>query len=620
MPLKFLISACYEIFHSYSAAIAVFTLLTKIILFPVSVWTHLNSLKMVSLMPELNRLKITYYGDGETIAEETQRLYKQVRYNPFLNAVPMIVQLVLLAGVIGAVRNLLGGSESVLVSLPISLGGAFLLVPVAAGMAALLLGLSQNHINPLQREQKRGEQAATNGISVSISLLLGFSVPVGVGIYWICSNLFSILNQIVLNAVIPARKHVDYTALQESRKQLAELESFSQAASKDEKKREKADYRSFFSVANKHLVFYSENSGFYKYFRATIEYLLVHSNVIIHYVTNDPDDQIFEIAKRQERIHPYYIGRKKLITLMMKMDADVVVMTTPDLDNYYLKRSYVRKDIEYIYTDHGISSTTMVVRKGAYDNFDTIFCKGQFQIDEIRETEKLYHLPEKKLVKVGFGMLDDLIEQYQQQGGIANNPPKILIAPSWQKDNILDSCIHEMLPSLLERDYCVTVRPHPEYIKRCPNKVESLINRYKGTKNLVIETDFSSNATIFTADLVITDWSSIAFEFALCTLRPALFIDTPMKILNPDFGKYKVRPIDIVWRNEVGKSLKPEEAEKTGKLAGILLSQREEYKDKIRQLRQSNIFNIGSAGEAGGQYILSCIKKKQLERKEMQSS
>ena len=28
---------------------------------------------------------------------------------------------------------------------------------------------------------------------------------------------------------------------------------------------------------------------------------------------------------------------------MMKMDADVVVMTMPDIENYHIKRSYIRK-------------------------------------------------------------------------------------------------------------------------------------------------------------------------------------------------------------------------------------------------------------------------------------
>ncbi len=59
---------------------------------------------------------------------------------------------------------------------------------------------------------------------------------------------------------------------------------------------------------------------------------------------------------------------------MMKMDADIVVMTTPDLDNFYLKRSYVRKDIEYIYIPHGMGSSTMRARKGCLDHFDTVLC------------------------------------------------------------------------------------------------------------------------------------------------------------------------------------------------------------------------------------------------------
>ena len=66
-------------------------------------------------------------------------------------------------------------------------------------------------------------------------------------------------------------------------------------------------------------------------------------------MTSDPKDKVFELAKEQPRIKPYYIGDHKLIMLMMKMDADIVVMTCPDIENYHLKRSYIRKDIEYIY-------------------------------------------------------------------------------------------------------------------------------------------------------------------------------------------------------------------------------------------------------------------------------
>lgn len=87
-----------------------------------------------------------------------------------------------------------------------------------------------------------------------------------------------------------------------------------------------------------------------------------------------------------------------MVTVFMKMDADIVLMTTPDLETYYYKRSYVKKDIEYIYTVHGPMSTHMVMNKGCLDHFDTIFCVGDFQIPEIRKQEELYNLPKKSLL------------------------------------------------------------------------------------------------------------------------------------------------------------------------------------------------------------------------------
>lgn len=154
--LGYLIEFCYNILHNYGLAIVMFTLLTKVILFPLSIWVHKNSIKMVKMMPEINDLKAKYFGDKDTIAEETQKLYKREKYHPLASTVPMIIQLVLLMGVVDAVKLLLGNSDSVLTLIPIQEGGATLLMPLAAGFAALLLTLAQNRISPLQREPGQG--------------------------------------------------------------------------------------------------------------------------------------------------------------------------------------------------------------------------------------------------------------------------------------------------------------------------------------------------------------------------------------------------------------------------------------------------------------------------------
>jgi len=612
-PMIWLLGICKQIFGSYTAAIVVFTILTKVILFPVSLWSHINSLKMVSLLPEINRLKITFYGDKERIGEEQATLYKREGYHPLLSMLPLALQLVILAGMVDAIHTITDtGVVPTLGLIPVEAGGWTLLAPLLAGLAALALGQAQNHINPLQREQSKAEQWTTNGISIAISLFLGAFVALGVALYWICSNLCSILNQLACNFIIPPEKKVNYAALRESQRELADISQLGGKHSPEEKKREKADYKRFFSVANKHLVFYSEKSGFYKYFQNVVEYLLSHSNVIIHYVTSDPDDRIFQKAEQNPNIKAYYIGQKKLITLMMKMDADMVVMTTPGLDNHYLKRSYVRRDIEYIYMFHGITSTNMVVPQSSYDHFDTIFCVGQHQIDELKEAEQMHETQKKNLVPCGYGLFDNLIAAYEKMGDVQNARPKILIAPSWQEDNILDSCIDGLLEALMTDKYDIIVRPHPEYVKRFPGKMKALLAKYQDQTDghFVIETDFSSNATIFTADLLITDWSGIAYEFSFCTLRPSLFIDTPMKVLNPEYNRYRELPTDIAWRNQVGRSLTPEEISAAGGVVEKLLERKDAYSGEIRQLRERCLFHVGNSGEVGGKYILSRLTEK----------
>ena len=616
IPLAALLRLCYRFLHHYSLAIILFTLLTKVILFPVSLWVQKNGIAMVRLTPELNRLKIKYYGDKDTIAEETQVLYKREHYHPLASTIPMVVQLVLLIGVIGAVKQVLGGADSILTEIPSQTGGWTYLMPIMAGAAALALGLAQNHLNPLQREQSKKEQWMTNGLSIAISLFLGLFVSLGVCIYWICSNLFSILQQLLLNLVLRPAKYIDYEELEQSKKELAGIDSLSAHVSKEDKKREKTDYKRFFSVANKHLVFYSEKSGFYKYFKDTIAYLLAHSNVIIHYVTSDPQDQIFNIAKSQPRIRAYFISEKRLITLMMKMDADIVVMTVPDLENYHLKRSYVRKDIEYIYMFHYPLSTHMVLHTGALDHYDTIFCVGEFQFDEIRAAERVYALPEKKLISVGYGQLEQLYASYKAMLPEKRERPKILIAPSWQADNILDSCIDGILAQLLDKGFDVVVRPHPEYMKRYKPRMDQIVERYKGRESsgLRFELDFTSNNSIFDSDALITDWSGTAYEFSFVTLKPSVFIDTPAKINNPDYVKLGIEPLEFSLRSQVGIRVSPDALERLDEKIRELLENGRAYEEKILAIREKYIANFGKSGEVGGKYIISQLISRQNER------
>ena len=691
IPFGWLMTWLYELVGNYGVAIILFTLATKIVLLPISVWIHKNSIQMVKIQPEINMIKVRHYGDSDTIADEQAKLYKKVKYRPMLSLVPLALQIILLLAVVyiighplsyifnldeGTIKSLatfleldmgsstfqidivqaiqkgieLNASSTVpgvdpatlsaivenvsgfnlsflgldLSIVPSSTWGWYILVPVIAGFSSWLLCFTQNISNVLQHEQSKGNKYGIMAFSVALSLYLGCFVPAGTAMYWIFGNIFSIIQLYILNAVINPKKHVDYEALEKSREELKKIEALEPAKKKDAKwkenrKRERQDYKRFFKIINKHLVIYSEKSGFYKYYKSLIEELTSRSNLTVHYVTNDPDDVIFEVAKTNTQIKPYYIGLKKTIPLMMKMEADMVVMTTPDLDKYYLKKSIMQKDIEYVYVPHALMSMHMGMKEGSLDAFDTVFCAGEHIKREVAATVKHYGLPEKTLVEFGYPLADDLIaigekeRETHKEGGRR----EILIAPTWNEDNILDSCIDEMLEKLLCDEYHITVRPHPEYVKRYAPRMQAIVEKWqdKVGEGLTFELDFSGNSSIYSADLMITDWSGISFEYSFATKRPVLFVNTKMKVLNPNWENIGCEPIEITLRDEIGISIEKSDVERVDEIVSDMFGRSGEFEEKIDAALHKAVYNVGSGAKVGAKYILNQIANRKKQNK-----
>ena len=683
-PLGFVMELCYRLLGNYGVAIIAFTLITKIILLPLSVWVQKNSIKMVQMQPELNRIKAKFYGDKDTIADEEAKLYKQYKYNPLASIIPLLVQILLLMGVVAVIYNpfdylfhmdkgliaAVNQAASGLSGLPVVdsaiqltaieyiknpeyaavfsaidgigehlsaissfdlrfLGinlshnpsivwGITVVVPIIAGLSSFILCIAQNKSNVLQAEQSAFSQWGMLAFSVGLSLYLGFFVPAGIALYWVASNLFAIVQLYALNAVIPPKKYVDYEALEASRQELQQLDALEEKkkpfAKDPNAKREKQDYKQFFSIRNKHLVFYSERSGFYKYYKEIIDFILAKTTVAIHYITNDPEDIVFELAKEQPRLKPYYIGVKKTITLMMRLEADVVVMTTPDLDNYYIKRSLMQKDVHYVFVPHDPSSMHMSFREHSLDNFDAVFCTGPHIAQEVRASEKLYGTKEKELVEFGYPLIEQLIASCEKLEKVDCPRKQVLIAPSWQEDNLLDSCIEPLIDSLYGDDYKIIVRPHPEYMKRYRQKMMLLVEKYQDKigDGLSFELDFSSNTSVYSSDLLVTDWSGIGIEFGFATLKPVVFINTKMKMENENYEAIGIVPQEIRLRDVLGVSMDKEQIpEKFASTCADLLSGALSA-EGLKEERERYFYNLGSGGVEGAKYIIRYLihKKK----------
>ena len=142
------------------------------------------------------------------------------------------------------------------------------------------------------------------------------------------------------------------------------------------------------------IVFYAENKASMNHFQLLIYELTEKMNLQICYITSVKNDPI--LTTKNQKILSFYIGDGTARTkFFSSLKAGILVTDMPDLGKFHIKRSE-EYPVHYIYLFHSMYSVHSYLRHGAVDNYDTIFCVGPHQVKEIRETESVYGLKEKK--------------------------------------------------------------------------------------------------------------------------------------------------------------------------------------------------------------------------------
>ena len=256
----------------------------------------------------------------------------------------------------------------------------------------------------------------------------------------------------------------------------------------------------------------------------------------------------------------------------------------------------------------------MEFQKNAFDHFDSIFCVGPYQIQEIRATEQLYNLKQKKLIECGYGLLDKLLKTrslHEQQTFVSkNNKKKILIAPSWGKQNLLETAGIDLVKILLSAGYHVTVRPHPMTMEKSPKLIQKIREEFAENPDFTLETNTSSFDQLFSTYALITDWSGIGYEYAFVCERPVIYVDVPKKARNKEYEKIQIVPLEISIRDKIGEIISIECLDSIPKRIEFLYGQITEFQNKIKEIRDNTIFNIGKSGQVASNEIIKIIKEK----------
>ena len=279
-----------------------------------------------------------------------------------------------------------------------------------------------------------------------------------------------------------------------------------------------------FFKKKKEIVFYCENSQYLKYFGNIIEILSLEK-IDISILIDEKNSELIN----NDKIDKFFIKSSFLRNLSLNLiNCKILVLTTPDIGNSYVKKSKFCKHFFYIF--HSVVSTQMVYNKLAFQYYDSICCNGNYQIQELLNEEQKFNLPKKNLIKSGYPLFDKkniyLKENFEKN--------KILIAPSWNPKipDFYEKYYLKILDDLLKENFSIIFRPHPEYTKRFSKNYNSFKNRYLSNDKISFDQNFSLYKSFDISEILITDWSGIAYEFSYFCKKRVIFNDIPLKKLN----------------------------------------------------------------------------------------
>ena len=355
-------------------------------------------------------------------------------------------------------------------------------------------------------------------------------------------------------------------------------------------------------LEKKRIVFYAENLASFNHYKLLIEQLTNIQKITICYVTSAKNDKIFQM--KNPNINAFYIGEGTARTkFFLTLKATILIMDMPDLERFHIKKSKIHP-VHYVYLFHSIFSSHTYLRKGALDDFDTIFCVGQHHIDEIRETEKIYELKPKNLVKFGFGRLDTLLEK-KENFQITNSDTKdlIIIAPTYGDNNLLEKCGIKLIEILLKSNFRVMLRPHLRTLRDSTKLIDSINEKFKKNPNFILEKGDIPFDSYHNSKCMISDWSGISLEYAFIFERPVIFIDVPKKVLNPNSSDISLEPIEISIRKKIGHVVSPNNLEEIPLIIKDLEKNAQIFNKQIKEILSMTVYNIGESAKIGAKYI-----------------
>ena len=212
-----LVMLYYIFFNSFGVSILVFTIMVRVVMFPLTVRQSRQLKSMNAIQPKVKEIQAKFAKDRQRITQETMRIYKENGVNPIGCLGPLVIQFPIWIGLYQAILQTLPAAPDRLIGLSghlyswlpqvhevIPLNSAFLWLDLAlpdrTPVLPVLVGASMYLVQKMTSMPSADpRQASTNRMMLwMMPLMFGFftmQFPSGLAIYWVVSNAVGVVIQ-----------------------------------------------------------------------------------------------------------------------------------------------------------------------------------------------------------------------------------------------------------------------------------------------------------------------------------------------------------------------------------------------------------------------------------------
>jgi len=194
-PMFKLLSWLHTMFGNWGWSIIALTLIIRAILYPLTYKGMMSMQKIKELSPKLKEIKERHKGDPQKTNAATMEMYKKHNANPLGGCLPMLLQIPVFYAIYRLLLNSveLQGAPWILWVDDLSRMDSYYILPILMGASMFF----QQRLTPTNFTDPMQEKIMK--YLPLIFTFFFFTFPSGLVLYWFINNLFSILQQFIVN-------------------------------------------------------------------------------------------------------------------------------------------------------------------------------------------------------------------------------------------------------------------------------------------------------------------------------------------------------------------------------------------------------------------------------------